>query len=212
MQTHFSYKNIMEMEQRKRAVFINSLGGFKSVCLIGTKNKSGQTNLAIFNSLVHIGANPPLIGFVVRPDSAERHTLNNILETGFYTINHINENIYKQAHQTSARYPVEISEFTATGLNEQYHPNFFSPYVLESHIKLGVAFKEKINFSINETIFIIGEIQNVYLPENCINIDGFLDIEATGTITCSGLDSYHTTKKLSRLSYAKPNTFPVKVY
>ena len=31
MQTHFSYKNIMEMEQRQRAVFINSLGGFKSV-------------------------------------------------------------------------------------------------------------------------------------------------------------------------------------
>ena len=137
--------------------------------------------------------------------------LNNILETGFYTINHINENIYKQAHQTSARYPVEISEFAETGLNEQYHSNFFSPYVLESHIKLGVAFKEKINFSINETIFIIGEIQDVYLPENCINIDGFVDIEATGTITCSGLDSYHTTKKLSRLSYAKPNTFPVKV-
>ena len=64
---------------------------------------------------------------------------------------------------------------------------------------------------IGETIFIIGEIQNVYLPENCINIDGFVDIEATGTITCSGLDSYHLTKKLSRLSYAKPNTFPVKV-
>lgn len=89
------------------------------------KNKTGQTNLAIFNSLVHIGANPPLIGFVVRPDSAERHTLNNILETGFYTINHINENIYKQAHQTSARYPEEISEFAATGLNEQYLSNFF---------------------------------------------------------------------------------------
>ena len=63
----------------------------------------------------------------------------------------------------------------------------------------------------NETIFIIGEIQDIYLPENCINRDGFVDIEATGTITCSGLDSYHTTKKLSRLSYAKPNTFPVKV-
>lgn len=205
MKTYFSYDNIMEMEHRQRAVFINSLGGFKSVCLIGTKNKLNQTNLAVFNSLVHIGANPPLIGFIVRPDSVERHTLTNILDTGFYTINHINENNYKQAHQTSARYPQNVSEFSATGLNEEYQDNFHAPYVLESHIKLGIAFKEKIDFTINGTIFIIGEIQHIYLPDNCLGSDGFVDLESAGTLTCSGLDSYHKTQKLQRLSYAKPD-------
>ncbi|MFN6039875.1 MAG: flavin oxidoreductase, partial [Bacteroidota bacterium] len=74
----FNLQDILSFEQRYRATFINSIGGFKSVALIGTKNSSGQTNLAIFNSLVHIGANPPLLGFIVRPDSVERHTLENI--------------------------------------------------------------------------------------------------------------------------------------
>ena len=111
MNIEFTYNEIMQFEQRFRAMFINSIGGFKSVVLIGSKNKARQTNLAIFNSLVHLGANPPLVGFIIRPDSVERHTLNNIIETGVFTINHIRQSFFINAHQTSARYPKEISEF-----------------------------------------------------------------------------------------------------
>jgi hypothetical protein len=52
---------------------------------------------------------------------------------------------------------------------------------------------------------IIGQIKEVYVPENCIGEDGFIDLEKANTVTCSGLDCYHTTSKLDRLSYAKPN-------
>jgi hypothetical protein len=52
---------------------------------------------------------------------------------------------------------------------------------------------------------IIGEIKEVYIPENCLCEDGFLDLEKANTLTCSGLDSYHRTVKIDRLSYAKPN-------
>jgi hypothetical protein len=34
--------------------------------------------------------------------------------------------------------------------------------------------------------------------------DGYLDIEKAGTISCTGLDSYHITQRLQRLNYAKP--------
>ncbi|MEZ4904245.1 MAG: flavin reductase [Spirosomataceae bacterium] len=140
---YFSQTDIQNMEQRHRAAFINSLGGFKSVNLVGTKNNAGQTNLAIFNSIVHIGANPPLIGLVVRPDSAERHTLENILETSFYTLNHLNEDIYDKAHQTSARYPRAVSEFEAVRLTPSYQNDFFAPFVKESYIQIGVKLREK---------------------------------------------------------------------
>lgn len=36
LQKHITINEILQMEQRQRATFINSLGGFKSVCLIGT--------------------------------------------------------------------------------------------------------------------------------------------------------------------------------
>jgi flavin reductase (DIM6/NTAB) family NADH-FMN oxidoreductase RutF len=204
MQTQITYTDLMAMEQRKRAHLINSVGGFKSICLIGTADKLGNTNLAIFSSIVHIGANPPLICFIMRPDSVERHTLGNILETGCYTINHVNKNIYKPAHQTSARYSKNISEFDATVLTAVYKNNFKVPFVKESVIQLAVEFKERIDLTINNTILVIGEIKQLYFPGDCLCEDGYLDIEKAGTITCTGLDSYHTTQRLQRLNYAKP--------
>lgn len=198
-------EDISKMQKQERINFINSLGGFKSICLIGTKNKSDQTNLAIFSSIVHVGSNPPLFGIISRPAAYERHTLENILENEFYTLNHINESIFKQAHQTSARYDKNSSEFEQTNLTPEYKNNFFAPFVSESHVQLGMKFKEQINIESNGTVMIIGEVIEVFYPKSCLLQDGFLDIEKAQTITCSGLDSYHKTIRLDRLSYAKPN-------
>ena len=173
--------------------------------MVGTCDSKGHTNLSIFSSFFHIGANPPLIGMIFRPSPPERDTMRNIVDTHFYTINHINESIYKQAHQTSARYDKDISEFDVTGLKTEYKNNFFAPFVDESTIQLGIEFREKMDISINNTILIIGEIIQIYIPEDCLNKDGFVDIEKANTITCSGLDSYHKTIQLDRLSYAKPD-------
>lgn len=193
------------MKKQDRVNLINSIGGFKSVVLVGTKDTDGIENLAIFSSLVHIGANPPLVALIFRPSPPERDTLSNILSTGFYTINHINESIYKQAHQTSARFDQNVSEFEEVSLTSEYKNNFFAPFVAESNVQLGITFREKIDIQINDTAMIIGEITQLYLPDNALYDDGFVDIELLNTITCSGLDSYHKTIQLDRLSYAKPN-------
>lgn len=203
--TTISINNILDFEQRYRATFINSLSGFKSVNLIGTKDRDNNENLAIFSSVVHIGANPPLIGFIVRPDSVDRHTLTNILTTQSYTLNHINDNIFNKAHQTSARYPKEESEFEAVGLTPEYKNECFAPFVKESNVQIEMEFKEKVDLKINGTSLIIGQIKSIHLPLKAIQEDGFIDLEQLNTITCSGLDSYHKTQQLNRLSYAKPN-------
>ncbi len=79
---HFTQTDIQAMAQRYRAAFINSLGGFKSLVMVGTADTEGVTNLSVFSSLFHIGANPPLCGLIFRPDSVERHTLTNIEKVG----------------------------------------------------------------------------------------------------------------------------------
>jgi flavin reductase (DIM6/NTAB) family NADH-FMN oxidoreductase RutF len=204
MPISFNSLAISEMEKQYRVHLINSLGGFKSVVLVGTADAQRKTNVAIFSSVFHIGANPPMMGLVFRPTPPERDTYNNIFNTGFYTLNHLNESILKQAHQTSARYDKDISEFDETGLTAEYKSDFFAPFVAESHIQIGLAFREKIDIAINNTTLIIGEIVQLYVPENAIQPDGFIDLEQANTLTCSGLDSYHKTVQLDRLSYAKP--------
>ncbi len=197
--------DIEAFDQRFRATFINSLGGFKSLALIGTVNSTRLTNLAVFNSFFHLGAHPPLFGFIVRPDSVERHTLSNIRESGYFTVNHVTESIYRQAHQSSARYPADISEFKATGLTEEYIEHFPAPFVKESPVKIAAQVEQIVELPINGTLMIISKILEVSLPDAALRSDGFVDLQTAGTITCSGLDAYYTTKKLERLAYAKPD-------
>jgi len=204
-------QQLNDMEARYRASLINSLGGYKSVVLIGSKSAEKTSNLAIFNSFFHIGANPPLCGFIVRPDVSPRHTLQNILETKYYTVNHIHEGIYKNAHQTAARYAADVWEFNEVNLTEEYLEGYDVPLVKESNLKFICEFQQKIDLEINGTIMIIGQIKEIILPEQCLGLDGFIDLELAGTITCSGLDSYHKTEKIGRLTYAKPNNWPENI-
>ncbi|MCS7018137.1 MAG: flavin reductase [Cytophagales bacterium] len=199
----FRAADFEQMEKQFRTNLINSLSGFKSVCLVGTQNRAGVTNLAVFSQVFHVGANPALMGILVRPDSVRRDTLTNLQETGFFTLNHIRADFYKQAHQTAARY--EVSEFEAVGLTPIYSHAIQAPYVAESHVRIGLSFAERHNLAINGTVLIIGRVEEIFAPANCIAADGYVDIEKAGTITCSSLDSYHTTQRLARLSYAKPD-------
>jgi len=200
---HFTKARIDALEKHTRTHLINSLSGFKSANLIGTQDLLGNTNLSIVSSVIHLGAHPPLVGMIMRPHSVPRHTFENILQTGVYTINHVNKAIYKQAHQTSARYDKDESEFDATGLTPEYLNEFPAPFVEESRLKYSVKFVESKHLEINGTELVIGEIVDVYLDETALQSDGFLDLQAIDTVAVTGLDSYHTANKLTRLPYAK---------
>lgn len=197
------------MESRYRARLINSLSGVKSANLIGSIDSKGNENLSIVSSCFHLGANPALMGIIFRPAVVERHTFENILETGVFTLNHVHENIFEQAHQTSARYGREESEFEKTGLTSLYAENFSAPFVKESNIQLGLTLRENIHLEVNKTELIIGEIKIIRLNEEVIMPDGFVDIVSAGSVGVSGLDCYHQIIEGARLSYAKPDR-PVK--
>jgi len=200
--------DIIKFEKLYRTTLVNSLSGFKSANLIGTISLERKTNLAIFSSVIHVGANPPLIGFLMRPVSVERHTYTNIKEVNYFTINHINKDIFKQAHQTSARYEKDVSELDACGLTPEYTQTIKAPYVKESKIKIGCRFVEEQEIKSNGTIFIVGEIIEAIIPDDVLMKDGYVDIEKAGTIAISNLDSYHETKRIARLAYAKPGIEP----
>ena len=195
------------MSRIPRLTLINSITGFKSGNLIGTIDGNGVTNLSVFSSAVHIGSEPALIALVTRPivdgGKTSRHTYDNIKNTGFFTINHIHEGIIKQAHQCSASYADGVSEFDAVGLTPQYLPNFLAPFVAESRIKMGLSFVEEYFIKANNTVLLIGKVEQLIFPTNCVDEKGNLDLNAVQTVAVSGLDSYHSADLLERLAYAR---------
>ena len=108
----YTKKQINNLDRITRLKLINSVTGIKPANLIGTINKEGNTNLAVFSSLVHLGSDPAILGFISRPPTIDTgHTYRNIQENGFYTINHIHPEFVENAHYTSAKFSKEISEF-----------------------------------------------------------------------------------------------------
>ncbi|OOE91655.1 flavin reductase family protein [Salinivibrio sp. AR640] len=199
---------IVAMEKRYRATFVNSLSGFKSANLLGTSDTNQQTNLCIVSSAFHLGASPALMGVIIRPDTVPRDTLENIRATGFYTLNHVQKEMIVAAHQTSARYPHDISEFDQVGLTPLWREKFGAPFVQEAAIRLGLILREEHTMAINGTHLLVGEIIEAHVPDSCVSEDGFVDIEQAGTVALSGLDCYHTASRVGRLSYAKPDCQP----
>lgn len=197
-------EQIIEMEQRYRTTFINSLPGFKNLQLVGTIDKDGISNLSLFNSVFHIGASPPLLGMVFRPESYERDTLKNIMDNGQYTLNNVLPQWYENAHQTSARFEPNISEFRACGFTPAYIPRFKAPFVQESTVKIGMSFLDIMDIAYNKTYILVGEIVMVQMEDGLVADDGFVDHQKAGSVTVSGLDSYYSTNELGRLAYAKP--------
>ena len=201
----FNHADLQQLDTRYRAAFANSLTGFKAANLVGTADSAGKHNLAIMSSAVHLGSHPFLIGLVLRPSEAGQHTLENILELGSYTLNHGHESFYEAAHQTAARYPREVSEFEAVGLTAETMEGFHAPFIAESRIRLGLELREHHPLAINGTHLLIGEVVLVSVPEVSVAESGSVDLAASGTVTISGLDSYHRVQHLGTLPYAKPD-------
>jgi flavin reductase (DIM6/NTAB) family NADH-FMN oxidoreductase RutF len=203
MSKHFSLSELQTWDRFTRANFINSLSGFKSLSLIGTVNGQGISNLAVFSNIVHLGADPALIGFINRPLSAAPHTIQNIQETGFYTVNLVTESIYKQAHQTSAKYPDGVSEFEMTGLTEEFKEGCVVPFVAESPVQYVLKFEQLMPIELNNTFLVIGSLQAAYVQAGMLEEDGFLDLAKAGILTSLGTSGYYKTEKINTLPYAK---------
>ena len=195
---------------RKRARAVNSLSGFKSATLVGTTDVQGVHNLSVVSSVVHLGSNPAQMGMVLRPPGVDAHTYKNFKATGQCTFNHIGVHWVSKAHQCSARYPEEVSEFEAVGLTPcGVEGTWKAPAVEESRVRMGLTLAEDIILP-NACHFMVMDVQWVEVDSTAVAEDGYVDLGTAGTAAVSGLDGYHATTPLGRFSYAKPDR-PVEV-
>ena len=200
---HYSKKNINEMNRIYRLNLINSCTGYKSANLIGTISTNKIYNVAVFSSITHLGSDPALLTFIVRPTTVPRDTYKNITDTKQFTVNHINIDDIEDAHHTSARYPETISEFDVTKLEKEFKEGYSAPFVKSSKIKLGCKFLNQYEIKENNTLLMVAEINDIFFEENIIQEDGWLNLDTAKTVTVNGLDGYSLPKLARRFEYAK---------
>ena len=201
---HFSKENIDNLDKIYRLNLINSCTGYKSANLLGTVDSDGNTNVAVFSSITHLGSNPAMLGYILRPTTVPRNTYKNIKETGFFTVNHIISDIISDAHHTSAKYPEEISEFDKTNLEPEFLDGFVAPFVKSSKIKLACKYLNEYSIKENDTILVVASIEGLYVEKEILQEDGWLRLDHAKTVAINGLDGYAETKLIERFEYARP--------
>lgn len=202
---HLRRQDFDDLDHLYRINLMNSCSGFKSANLIGTKSNDGIPNVAIFSSVTHLGSNPPLLGVVFRPVSdVPRNTYENIKETGQFTVNHIHLDIIEQAHHTSAKYDKRISEFDITELEEEYKNNWHAPFVKRAPIQIALTYCEEYKIKANNTIQLIAEIKDLYIKDDIIEQDGFINLSKANIVAINGLDGYALPSLKQRIDYQRP--------
>ncbi len=161
-------------------------------------------NVAVFSSVTHLGSNPALFSFVQRPlGHGAGHTYENLKETGHITLNHLNMDLVKKAHQSSAKYESEVSEFEELHIEKLVRDGFKAPFVKEAIIQVGARYENEYYLKENKCILVICRITDIYMNDGLQLEDGFVNLEKAGTVTINGLDGYATGQLNERWSYAQ---------
>ncbi len=184
----------------ERATLITSLAGIRSVHLIGTRGSHGD-NLAIISSFSHLGSSPALFGFVIRPNGeVRRDTYENLKGNPFFTINSIQSDFIQRAHATSAKWPVDVSEFDACHLTQCVLDGVDAPAVYESDANLGLKKIREIEIPENGTILILAKLLFVSIaPQRLLND---MSVCAEGSLGGTSLTHYYDALKYNVLPYA----------
>jgi len=198
--------SIQQLEKFNRINLMNSITGISPANLIGTISKDSIENLAIFSSVVHLGSNPPLMGFVLRPTKENtRDTYENIIATNKFTINHINSDMIERSHYTSVKFDKNESEFQKCRLKAEYLNNFLAPYVKDSYVKIGLNLEDIQLIKSNGCRLIIGRIERLYVPDSTIHKNGNIQLDLSNSIGVGGLNTYYSLDKIAEYPYARVN-------
>ena len=200
----FNQKDIHNLDKIYRINLINSCSGFKSANLLGTISTKGITNVAVFSSVTHLGSNPPTLGFILRPTTVPRNTHKNLKDVGYFTINHIWEEVIEDAHHTSAKYPDDISEFDMTNFEPEFKGNFKAPFVKNAPVQMSMKFIEEIYVPSNDVMLVVAQIQELYVKDELLQNDGLINLSLGNVATINGLDAYAVPKFKKQLTYQRP--------
>ena len=207
---YFNLDDIQGFSKLYRLNLINSITGYKSANMIGTRSNSGGENVAIFSSITHLGSNPALLHFTLRPNTVPRDTYKNIKENMVFTVNHVSLAQIEQAHHTSAKYDENISEFDQTSLEPEYKMDWHAPFVKGAPIALGCRYLNEYDIKENGCVLIIAAIEHIFVEDKLLQKDGWVKLESGEVVAINGLDGYALPQLQKRMEYARPNEIKKK--
>jgi len=131
----------------------------RPIAWISTVNAEGVNNCAPYSFFNAFAEDPPLcmVSFGPRQDGQTKHSLINILDTGEFVVNLVDEATANAMHISSYEIPAEESEFEKTGLTPVPALRVRHPRIAEAPISFECRVYKTLEIS-PMRVFVFGEI------------------------------------------------------
>lgn len=187
-------------DQMYRGQFFNSLYGARSVALLCSQGE--VWNAAPVSQIIHVGANPPRVGVLMRPNSAKHQSQSNLFREPWASLHFMPEDHAHRVHQASAAYTDHDSELAILGWD--FHPWEDYPAILLKDACLSLCLE------VNEVLALQNGTALYVFDIHAIESQGTPDSLGHWPITenilhSQGLDYYgHAVMTHGPLPYARP--------
>lgn len=168
----------------ERRVFYRILTGCivpRPIAWVSTQDSAGQVNLAPFSFFNGVASNPPSLSVCVSHNSrratGQKDTLSNMLDTGEFVVNVVDEATAAAMVKTSSDVPPEVNEFEIAGLTPIPSMVVRPPRVGESpaSFECVVYTTVQVGEGSGSSTLVVGVIQHMHIRDDVADEQGYID-------------------------------------
>jgi len=142
----------------------------RPIALVSTWSANGVANCAPYSYFNAMCEDPMLVvlSFAERSDGKPKHSLANLLRTGEFVVNLVDEQIANGMHISSAEVPEEVSEFERAGFTAAACAVVRHPRILEAPISFECRVFQRIEVGTLRDL-ILGEVIHVHVRDGLVD-------------------------------------------
>ena len=131
----------------------------------------GHRNLAPYSYFNVVAATPPTAIFSTgRPQGRIKDTLANVIATGEFTLNIVDESLTAKMHASSAEYPANVDEFEEVGLTAASGESVSAPMVVEAKAVLECRVSQIVDLGDPVTASVVfGDIVRLHIADEILD-------------------------------------------
>ncbi len=141
----------------------------RPIAFVSTRGRDGVDNAAPFSFFNVLAEDPPVVIVSIerRRDGRPKDSGRNILETGEFVVNMVDEALLERMHLCSVEFPSEVSEFAEAGLTAVPGHKVGAPRIAESPVSMECRLHTRVPFERRDLL--IGEIVWLHVRDGIVD-------------------------------------------
>jgi flavin reductase (DIM6/NTAB) family NADH-FMN oxidoreductase RutF len=162
--------SVRDLALSERYKILTGLVFPRPIALISTYSGNGVANCAPYSFFNAVCEDPVLVvvSFSARSDGKRKHSLANIVRTGAFVVNLVDEAIANGMHISSAEMPEEMSEFAEAGFTVGSCKLVPHPRIAEAPVSFECRLFQRIEVGTAREI-VLGEVVHIHARDGLID-------------------------------------------